>query len=689
MVDTGRAPWNIVLPELDEGVLPVSQQLKAMRASIETGLDVNKEIADDAAASASESAASASASETSAATSAQEASQATDTANNALTVANGIAATAQAASDKSDQAIDTANDAKDLQLAKNAEPDSQVATYVTTPGTDTNAGVAQVIGDEFPGQDQIRNAPYQLLATDYGVQPGTGIDQTAAFQAALNAAAASGADLVLPSGIISFTNGWTWRCRKHALIANQGTVLDWTNATFNGPAITLDGTYRTAFGVNIDGATPIIAKNLVCVGPKTAGTTVDGIKVAGLSGGSASIWKATLENVSLVGFRTQEILGTGSWLVNHKAVSYRRAVQYAVDFQAGSQAGEMYSWDSASVFDNCAMALHSNAAGAMDASFDGTSFDYCDKFGDLASGTFTFNGCHTERDWRPGVPMFTLRGATAAGKRSPNIIFNGGVIVATTTPAAPSGTAPLETVVVETINGSGVPPVVTATGTQLINTDTSMVLTLHKETANTGDWAGGFAWPVLSVHGVAPDLYGNNVTHSRISAINNELVDGQMKAGGTFAIDPSAASVKVGIDKWVTPNATTQGALSWDTAKMVVGDRSLKISQVGYNNGLVQHYFAARSRETYHMSFYWSCASFTGATKARITVYFFDVRGNNIGSRNLTNQIGPSIVTGTVAWTFAGGIIQAPPGAAIGLFAVDLSGGTGTFWLDDAQVVAI
>ncbi|ALJ19495.1 hypothetical protein [Microbacterium sp. No. 7] len=275
----------------------------------------------------------------------------------------------------------------------------------------------------------LATAHAERYAALMGVEAGTGADQTAALQDAINAAGALKVALVLPAGVIRVDGQITLPRDWVSIRGSHMSILDWSNATFSGPAIR--GT------VGAGGIIPVPAygvgssriENVSLRGPQATDTEVDGLS---LETPSTYTGRFVLDRVNFVGFRHQEIIGSGSYLHKHFSCTYARAQQTAVYFAGTSDSGENVSW-SGCIFHNmnsshpAATFLRGVQESAGEAYFSHCSFDYGRRTLVADSGTWDFSQCHIESDFN-AAPWFSISSPTGA-TRPTVLAFHGGQIM--------------------------------------------------------------------------------------------------------------------------------------------------------------------------------------------------------------------------------------------------------------------
>ncbi|NQX28003.1 hypothetical protein HQQ81_11690 [Microbacteriaceae bacterium VKM Ac-2854] len=244
-----------------------------------------------------------------------------------------------------------------------------------------------------------------LFTNDFGCTTNDGTDCSVPLQNAINQAAALGATLVVQQGTMTLTQPiWIPGHRMNIRGAGLANVLSWAGATFDGPAIKV-GWSPTATETQrgkIPGNPPTIyydqVENLQLVGPAGANTTVDGWRFGESNQQDTGRW--TLDRVEWTGFRHQEIMGNGAFLIHHRNCVYTAAAKTAVVFDGIENCGENLTWTECRFQDvrsaGSTILRMKQPQMLLDAFFTSCSFLYSNRVLISLGGTFQFSACHFE-----------------------------------------------------------------------------------------------------------------------------------------------------------------------------------------------------------------------------------------------------------------------------------------------------
>lgn len=229
---------------------------------------------------------------------------------------------------------------------------------------------------------------------DFGAKGDGTTDDSAAFAAALTAAALGGLDLAIPGGIYKIPTAQTWNAYKHSIRGFGNVFLDFGTCT-SGPALTVTGAAGgSGYSVSLTG-TQHEMESLTLLGPDTDATTVDGIYFAD----SSAVSMVTTRKVRVTGFRDNLSFGSNTWLTKFYDCTFSKAHRRGINLTPGTNAGENVSFFGCLV-NNCHAATNDAvgvySSGNPDAYFHGCSFDYNDIEFNHTGGKITVHGGHIE-----------------------------------------------------------------------------------------------------------------------------------------------------------------------------------------------------------------------------------------------------------------------------------------------------
>lgn len=282
--------------------------------------------------------------------------------------------------------------------------------------------------------------------------PATALANTVGLQSAIDAAAAVGGTVAIQTGVLHL-DGDPIRLpygRVSLLGLGRVTMLSWEKATvLTEGAVIVAVTPETAEEARASGLGPpggagwCRIEGVQFRGP-VGGTGLDGIRLsAPISKPESSKW--VFSDCVWVGFRVQQILGDGAYLVRHNDCIYFGAVEAAVDFVGAVNSGEGMNWTGclfADVQAEGSAILRANTlapvsesnedvVGSMylDAFFTGCSFDYSQRVLVAQYGTWMFTDCHFESSF--AGPWFSLSCRRLAQRRSRRtvLVFHGGQVL--------------------------------------------------------------------------------------------------------------------------------------------------------------------------------------------------------------------------------------------------------------------
>lgn len=333
-----------------------------------------------------------------------------------------------------------------------------IGTAVAAPHTTDSPAV--VVEPTIP-PGLFSTADFGCVANDD--DPATALANTVGLQSAIDAAAAVGGTVAIQAGVLHL-DGDPIRLpygRVSLLGLGRIAMLSWEKAT------------ALAEGAVVVGVTPETSEEALASGlgpPGGAGwchidsvqfrgpigdTALDGVELsAPISRPESSKWVFT--NCVWIGFRVQEILGDGAYLVRHNECIYFSAGQAAIDFVGAVNSGEGMNWTGcifADVKAEGSTILRANTVspvserdedvvGSMylDAFFTGCSFDYSQRVLVAQYGTWMFTDCHFESSF--AGPWFSLSCRRIAQRRSRRtvLVFQGGQVMPHSAAGVPTPT---------------------------------------------------------------------------------------------------------------------------------------------------------------------------------------------------------------------------------------------------------
>lgn len=258
-----------------------------------------------------------------------------------------------------------------------------------------------------------------------GVSIGT--DDSAALQAAIDAALAAERDLQIGQGRYLCASGLTWDATRCAIAGIGSVTLDHTPQT-SGFALTVTGqASKDDNGDTGYGFLQTIHKleGLRIVGPDVDATVVDGIKFTDTSNGS----HVRVAGLDVFGFRDALYYDVNTWCIALHDCMIQHFHRYGANVNATTNAGENYSFY-ATTFSagrnagGSAVAFYTSPDANADCYFYGCSFDYNDTEFSHNSGIITLSGCHLENN----APRPMVKLSFTGGKEQTSFSMYGGSI---------------------------------------------------------------------------------------------------------------------------------------------------------------------------------------------------------------------------------------------------------------------
>lgn len=440
-----------------------------------------------------------------------------------------------------------------------------------------------------------------LYTADYGCTTDQGVECSTQLQDAINAAAAVGGTLVVQEGVMTLSQPiWIPIGRINVRGAGLSNVLSWEGATFDGPAVKLGwaASATEAQRGKIPGNPPTIyygqIENLQLVGPSAAGTTVDGWRFGEPGKTDTARW--TLDRVEWSGFRHQQIMGDGAFIIDHRSCVYSNAQKTSVVFDGILNCGENLNWTDSLFQDTrnpgSTILRMQQPQMLLDAFFTSCSFINSNRVLTSVGGTFQFTGCHFRSD--SASSWFALSSTrielnskdTGVLGRQTILMINGGQLVPS---ANGEGVAPPLTRIVTIddaftdgaapVAKSNRPSTVVVYGAQIGTSiptrvlDVSRVTDARAKTKATsvangtfGSWGGHERWNFSTLS------WGPAFSLTRNSGFETTAA----------TVDKASPEIDELMSGWCLPAASrSQWALTEDTSTKLFGPRSMKYSAGG------------------------------------------------------------------------------------------------------------
>lgn len=537
-----------------------------------------------------------------------------------------------------------------------------MADFPTKGAMPYGAKLKAYIDDLFVGVKSLLDSEAWLITDPrFGVPLDGVTDATAAFNAAVDEAAAAGRTLIVCGAErFKFTGGITWRAHQHTIVASGHVTLDFTAMT-SGRAVSAVGQQAMGHTRSHRGAVHRFS-GFQILGPEADATTVDALYINDTNG----VDQTTFEHLLIIGFRDQVVLDTNNWCINFNKVVGGRFRRYGVNAEAGFNAGENYHFYGCTFYDGqnvagTATAVRTSPLGNSDMYFYGCSFDYNNIEFDHGGGVVNLFGCHVED--RSGTnPMIKLT-STGGGPRTTFAMFGGQV--------APTEVTPGRTHIIEHTAGSTSGVSIQLEGVQFTLYD--------KRTDVLKSLAA--ARPSFLMRGGWLDNSGGAAVRAGAGDVANLLYNGYFEDSAAFG----------------SPGWRTQGSMTTmliDTTLPKSGTRSLHLVGAASTAQVYQFFPVVPDAQVLIRGYYRAASASAGALNIRLGWYRNDVSitGGTAPTTTrtaITNLASVASGVTTGVWLPFSTIVTPPKGVTYGYVDAEASGFTGEVWVDELEVVAL
>jgi Pectate lyase superfamily protein len=523
------------------------------------------------------------------------------------------------------------------------------ATGLTMLGASAMAalGAAPEFGAEFAGSPAALVAAETdwISVRDYGAVGDGVVDDTAAIQAAV-AAAAEG-------GVVSFGAGRTYRITGPLDLPIGRVGYHGSGVTLDCSAVPDSAGHAIRF---IPSPTDIMTYTYRCeglriLGPASQTRQLDGVIIGRPEGmTSGNVAGCSFHNVVVRGFRDNWTLADQSWLCGFYHCVSSHAWRRGYNVVAVTNAGENYHWHGGVIYDcrnasGTAVGLYTSVEGNSDIHFFGVSFDYNDLHVHVQSGQVTLTGCHLED---ASTSLMALVASTGGFEPAKLDLLS---CVLSGTETIPGGRGSFVSV-------SGDRSVLRISGGSWSRYDRA-----NSELVTVPASAGS---PLVSVERVDPVIRGNAAP--RISGYTSLLHNGGFESGVTGWRLPAGSP------------ATGRNTLDTGTARS--GTASLKITNTGTGNYGLYRDVPCQPGQRLFVRGYLLTADMTGGA-AGLRLEWLDLADVSVATARTVGE--SNLTASTGAWTQRANAYAAPAGAAVARIWAWSAALNGAVWFDDIE----